>query len=94
MKLDEYIIDWDKGKNIWLKKNRQISFEAIELKILNNDIIKIIPHSSKKYAHQFMIIVNVNNYGYVVPFVINKENNLIFLKTIFPSRKYTKKYLK
>ena len=36
-------------------------------------------------------IVEINNYVYIVPFV--ETENEIFLKTIIPSRKATKKYL-
>jgi len=94
MKLDKYIVDWSNEKNIWLKKNRQVSFETIEIKLLIKDIIGIVPHTSNKYAHQFLIIVNIDEYIYIVPFVINEKEKIIFLKTIIPSRKYTKKYLK
>lgn len=38
-----------------------------------------------------MIIVNVENYAYIVPFV--EDDVKVFLKTIIPSRKMTKKYL-
>ena len=94
MELSEYIIDWNKEKNEWLKNNRQISFEVIEIKILNKDIVDIIPHENKKYSHQFMLIIDIEEYIHIVPFVFSEEDNLIFLKTIIPSRKYTKKYLR
>ncbi len=38
-----------------------------------------------------LYVLEINNYAYLVPFVETK--NEIFLKTIIPSRKYTKKYL-
>jgi len=41
---------------------------------------------------QKMFIVEINNYAYLVPFVENEKE--IFLKTIIPSRKATKEYLK
>jgi hypothetical protein len=37
-------------------------------------------------------VVNVNEYAYIVPFVEEKER--YFLKTICPSKKYTKFYFK
>jgi len=94
MKLDNYIVDWNKEKNDWLKKNRKISFETIEIKLLEKDIIDIIPNESKKYKHQFLLVVEIEEYIYIVPFVIDGKVKGIFLKTIIPSRKYTKKYLK
>ena len=45
----------------------------------------------KKYPKQEMYVIEIDSYIYLVPFV--KEKNYIFLKTIFPSRKATKKYL-
>ena len=44
-----------------------------------------------RYYNQKIFLMNIDNYIYLVPFVENKDE--IFLKTIIPSRKYTKKYL-
>jgi len=38
------------------------------------------------------MLVAINDYVYAVPYVEDSEK--IFLKTVFPSRKYTKLYLK
>ena len=45
-----------------------------------------------KYLGQKIFIVEIKNYVYAIPFIQKKEN-WFFLKTIFPSRKLTKKYL-
>jgi len=37
-------------------------------------------------------VIEINSYAYVVPYV--EEDDYLFLKTIFPSRKYTKEYLR
>ena len=47
--------------------------------------------TASKYSGQRMFIVNIENYAYLVPFVEDGEK--IYLKTIIPSRKATKKYL-
>ena len=53
----------------------------------------IIPHPQQsKYPGQRMFIINIENYAYLVPFIENEDK--IFLKTIIPSRKATKRYLK
>jgi hypothetical protein len=39
-----------------------------------------------------IFIVDVRDYAYIVPFVEDEEK--YFLKTIYPSREATKKYLK
>ncbi|MDO9577546.1 MAG: hypothetical protein Q7J16_06635 [Candidatus Cloacimonadales bacterium] len=75
-----------------LKKQRNISFEEIVFQIQNDGLLEIIKHpNNDKYVNQKIFVVIYNNYVYLVPF-IEKENE-IFLKTIFPGRKYTKKYL-
>jgi hypothetical protein len=38
-----------------------------------------------------MFIVSIDSYGYLVPFVESEDG--VFLKTVIPSRKATKKYL-
>lgn len=84
--------NWNKEKNLLLKESRGISFEQIVVHIEQGDLIDIIEHpNSEKYAHQKILIVNVNNYIYTVPFVENQNER--FLKTIIPSRVFTKKYL-
>ena len=44
-----------------------------------------------KYKKQNIYIVEYGNYAYLVPYVEDDEK--IFLKTVIPSRKATKKYL-
>lgn len=80
---------WNEDKNKILKQTRKIGFEKIEKAIAKKQILKIFPHPNKQnYKNQKIMLVKINNYVYVVPFV-EKENQL-FLKTIYPSRKYTK----
>ncbi|MCF7813755.1 MAG: BrnT family toxin [Candidatus Cloacimonetes bacterium] len=84
--------NWDNEKNRILKEDRNISFEEIIFQILNDGLIEIIEHTNnEKYAGQKIYIVKHKDYVYLVPFV--ERDNELFLKTIFPSRKYTKKYL-
>ena len=86
-------IVWDEEKNILLKKTRNISFEDIESAILNDKVLDILPHHNKeKYPNKELLIVEFVGYIYYVPFVENDEE--IFLKSIIPSRKLTKKYKK
>ena len=83
---------WNKEKNLLLKETRDISFEQIVMHIEQGDLIDIIKHpNSEKYLNQKILIINVNNYIYTVPFIENANER--FLKTIIPSRKFTKKYL-
>ena len=83
---------WDEEKNNLLKETRNISFEEIVLSLSNNKLLEIVEHPDKqKYSNQKMFIVEVRDYVYIVPFVEDEEK--YFLKTIYPSREATKKYL-
>ena len=85
------IFDWNNEKNMMLKRNRSISFERIIVAIEQDDLLDILEHPNKeKYPNQLLILVEIDRYVYVVPCVL--ENDVCFLKTIFPSRKYTSKY--
>lgn len=84
-------LNWSSEKNEFLKKARGISFEEIEFWLTEVGLIEIVYNPSGQFQHQKMLIVNVNNYVHIVPFVETEEE--YFLKTIFPSRKATKKYL-
>jgi len=84
--------DWNEDKNAWLKVQRGVSFEEIVFHILHDGLLDVLEHPSpKRYPSQKIFVVNVQRYIYLVPFVETEE--IIFLKTIIPSRKMTKKYL-
>ena len=86
-------ITWDIAKNNRLKEERNISYEDVVFSIEQGKILDIIQHPNKeRYPEQNMLIVEINNYAYLVPFI--ESSNEIFLKTVIPSRKATKKYLR
>ena len=85
------VFNWNDEKNEHLKKTRNISFEKIVIAIENDEILDVLENKSPQYKDQIIIVVNIEDYAYAVPTVI-KENEY-FLKTIFPSRKYTEIYL-
>ena len=83
---------WNAEKNDLLIKERGISFERVIYHIEKEMVLDVIKHPNpSKYPNQKMFVVNIDNYAYLVPFVENDTE--IFLKTIKPSRKATKKYL-
>ena len=87
------LFEWDDEKNEKLKKDRGISFEEVVFYIAHGFMLDIVPHPQQNiYPNQRMFIINIDNYVYLVPFVETEET--VFLKTIIPSRKATKKYLK
>jgi uncharacterized DUF497 family protein len=82
---------WNSEKNELLKKERGISFEEIVLNIQLGNELDLFEHPNKeRYPGQKILVVLVEGYVYLVPFVENGEE--LFLKTIIPSRKATKHY--
>ena len=85
----EKTFDWNTKKNSQLKKERGISFESVVQALNNDGLLDNIQHPFRQ--NQKMFIVDIFGYAYVVPYV--EEEDKYFLKTIYPSRKHTKKYL-
>ncbi|HRV96231.1 MAG TPA: toxin [Anaerolineae bacterium] len=84
---------WNDEKNRLLKIERNISFEEVVFYIEKKQILDILDHpNQEKYRGQKIFVVNINNYAFLVPFVENDQE--IFLKTIIPSRKATRQYLR
>jgi uncharacterized DUF497 family protein len=80
---------WDEAKDEWLRVHRGVSFEEIaaELRDQKEPIIEENPTRPE----QMLFVVQIRNYTWVVPFVIDEQERLV-LKTTFPSRKYHRKY--
>jgi len=90
MALDYY--RWNFEENLKLKSERGISFEQIVMHIERGDILDVVRHpNQEEYPYQQIIVVEIDNYAYFVPFVEDKNGK--FLKTIIPSRKATRDYL-
>ncbi len=90
MKLDYY--RWNYEKNLKLKAERGISFEQVVMHIERGDILDVVQHpNQEKYPNQQIIVVDIDNYAYLIPFV--EDENGKYLKTIIPSRKATRDYL-
>jgi uncharacterized DUF497 family protein len=86
-------IRWNQEKNERLQRERSLSFEMVEEAIYRGDVLDDIVHPNRKrYPNQRILMVKLNDYVYEVPYVVNESE--IFLKTMIPSRKATKKYLK
>ncbi len=86
------IFKWNSEKNEILALNSGITFEEIVQRIQSGaKVIETDHPDKKKYPKQKIMIVDVEGYAYLAPYVI--EENEYFLKTIIPSRKATKKYL-
>jgi uncharacterized DUF497 family protein len=86
-------IRWDRLKNEKLKSERDISFEAVLVAIIQGNTLDDSIHpNQEKYPNQRLLVVKINEYAYLVPYV--EGDTEIFLKTIIPSRKATKQYIR
>jgi len=84
--------DWNDEKNKWLQQERGVAFEDVVFHLSQGGLLDTIEHpNQQQYPGQKIFIVNVEGYAYLVPFV--EDDEMIFLKTIIPSRKMTKQYL-
>lgn len=82
---------WNEEKNRVLKMTRNITFEDIE-KIIREKGCKIENHpNSEKYPHQQILCVEKDDYIFIIPCIPHEDGH--FLKTIYPSRKVTKRLL-
>lgn len=78
-----------------LKRSRGISFEEIVFAIEAGDVVDVLRHpNQERYRNQQVYLVEYQDYVFVVPFVRDDASDQIVLKTIYHSRKYTKRYLR
>ncbi len=84
--------NWNAEKNEQLIAERGVSFEEIVFYIENGGLLDEIAHpNTRDYTHQRIFVVAVDSYVHLVPFVESADE--YFLKTIIPSRRFTKIYL-
>ena len=79
-------IRWNTLKNERLKKTRGLNFKEI----LQRRLVDIIKHPAN--PHQRLLLFEHKSYIWIVPCLWTEEG--LFLKTLYPSRKYTKIYRK
>lgn len=89
-----YRVEYSEEKNLLLKETRGLGFEDVIVAIEEKKILGDLKHSNKKYAHQRILVVKIEAYAYAVPYVIDLKRKIIFLKTVYPSRVLTDKYMK
>lgn len=77
-------VRWNLLKSERLKRARGASFEEV----IQSTLIAVKQHPGR--THQHMMLFEHKGSVWVVPFVETGEE--VFLKTLFPSRKYTQLY--
>lgn len=75
---------WDPDKSRKLKKERGVSFEEV----IQNRLVATEEHPVR--GHQKLMLFARDGYILVVPYVTKGDE--VFLKTLFPSRKYTREW--
>ena len=86
------LFDWNDEKNEQLKRGRGVAFEDAVFLLNHDGLLDTIEHPNQaQYPGQRIFIINIDGYAYIVPFV--EDDDVIFLKTIIPSRKMTKLYI-
>lgn len=89
----DFSITFNEEKNQLLKVTRGICFEDILAALENGKLLADIAHPNNQRTNQKVYIVQIGQYAYAVPYVINEQKREIFLKTVYPSRVFTKTYL-
>jgi len=83
---------WNVEKDEKLRRERGVGFEEVVFHVERGDVLDILEYPNReRYPSQRIMIVNVNDYALIVPFI--ETEAVIFLKTIIPSRKATERYL-
>ena len=85
-------VRWSDEKDLLLRSDPTrggIGLAECAVAIEEGRILDDLPNPIR--AGQRILVLEIDDYAYVVPYVT--EDDTIFLKTMFPSRKHTAKYL-
>ncbi len=82
--MNQFRLRWSSAKSAELKLERGLSFEEF----LQGEVIATRTHPTR--PNQFMLLILLNDYVWVAPFVPDDDG--IFLKALYRSRKYTKAF--
>lgn len=86
--------DWSTTKNQQLIDGRGISFENVVSAIEQGGLLDVLEHPNRsRYPGQLIYVVEIEGYVHLVPVVAQADGGR-FLKTIIPSRKATREYLR
>lgn len=78
---------FDAGKNEWLVKERNVTFEDVIEAISESGILADYDHPNQaKYPQQRIMVVSIREYAHCIPYTI--DDDVIDMKTVYPSRKF------
>ena len=87
MKLD---VRFDEAKATLVLQKHGVRMEAVKAEILNGNFKIADVMNQKDHPGQKMFVVKIDDYAVCAPFVIDKEEGYIFLKTAFKARLFNK----
>ena len=83
---------WSEQKNALLRRERGVSFEQVVAALGEGGLLDVLEHHAPdRYPGQRILVVDLGGYAHLVPFVEREDE--VFLKTVIPSRKHTRRYL-
>ncbi len=90
-----YKFDYSELKDAKVREQRGVGFRDIIDAFNKGNVLDDIDHFNRsKYPNQRIMIVKIREKVYAVPYVKDSVREVIFLKTIYPSRKLKARYLK
>lgn len=89
----KYKFDYSEEKDLILKETRNVSFRDVIQAYKKGKKLADLENKSKGRTNQRLLVVNLEGYAFVAPYVIDEKRKRVFLKTIYSSRKLTKRYL-
>jgi hypothetical protein len=89
-----FTISFNEEKDELLKATRGIGFDEVIRHLKSGDLLADKENPSQSRSNQRIYVVRIGEYAYAVPYVINDHKQEIFLKTVYPTRAYTKLYIK
>lgn len=88
----KFKLEYSEEKNLILKETRGVCFEDVVEAVETNKIIDDL--KNRNHPNQRILVVRMKKYIYAVPYVVDREKKIMFLKTIYASRVLLKKYKK
>ena len=85
--------DFSKEKDLIFKETRSVSFQDVIQAYKRGKKLADLENKNKGRRGQRLLIVNIGGYAFVAPYIIDEKRKRVFLKTVYPSRKLTRKYL-
>jgi hypothetical protein len=84
--------DWNEDKDALLRERHGIGFAECVRAVQAGNVLADLQHPNReRYPGQRIMILMINEYAWDVPYVRNGD--MLFLKTLFPNRKHTARYL-